>query len=575
MRGEVPPEPAAKMARTEPAMNLAQQMQMKVLQGQMATSQGLPAGALSAQDAVLMQQLMQGQGVKKTQMCTDFESGFCAVENCPFAHSQAELDPSGDSQMADIESQMRAIDAQMNGIDQPASLELSKGKGGACASKGQADKGKGKGFIKTKLCNNYTQGGYCPRGEMCTFAHGEEEIGTACAPGTGPATAWPGASAWSPPVGQTVAPPQWGADGQPIGGGVSVAPVAKGDFKGKGKNKGPPPGGGMIQRNIERQKAEAAAKEEEERKKAEDWAKRKTQLCPDFMAGFCGNGDLCTLAHGPGELGKPWGPPEPKPEPVPEVQLVQPTWVGPPGSQPQQVAAEQPWGAPQGQQGWGQPDAQWGGEQAVQVQAPAAPAEPTRPGEELDQPGLTEEEKELYNFKTELCPVFTRDGWCQREDKCSFAHGRGDLMAPGQAKAIVDEVEGNSGKALSTAGLEHEPKAAAPAGKGGKGDDKGGKGGKDDWGKGKGKDEWGKGWGKDEWGKGGGKDDWGKGWGKDDWGKGGGKDWWGGKGMDMWGGDGWGKGMDKGWGGKGDWGKGGGKDWGKGMDMWGGGWGMW
>lgn len=61
-----------------------------------------------------------------------------------------------------------------------------------------AAKAKGKGFRKTKLCSNYEQG-WCPRGEVCTFAHGEAELGTFQAGQGGPqnATGWKPAEGWA------------------------------------------------------------------------------------------------------------------------------------------------------------------------------------------------------------------------------------------------------------------------------------------------------------------------------------------------------------------------------------------
>lgn len=95
---------------------------------------------------------------------------------------------------------------QPMGCNQPITMSYSTSKGGAGkdsgkgagvqmafqtqvfgkagAPKGGGDwnspygggKGKG-GFRKSKLCNNFEQG-WCPRGEACTFAHGEHELGT-------------------------------------------------------------------------------------------------------------------------------------------------------------------------------------------------------------------------------------------------------------------------------------------------------------------------------------------------------------------------------------------------------------
>merc|ERR1712070_874625 len=52
-------------------------------------------------------------------------------------------------------------------------------------------------FKKTKLCT-FFESGFCPRGDICTFAHGQEQLGTP-----------------QPPMGR---PPGPGGKGIPIGG---------------------------------------------------------------------------------------------------------------------------------------------------------------------------------------------------------------------------------------------------------------------------------------------------------------------------------------------------------------------
>jgi len=73
--------------------------------------------------------------------------------------------------------------------------KAGKGVGVLNSPYGKGAKGKG-GFKKSKLCSNYEEG-WCPRGEACTFAHGEAELGTFQA-GQGPVAvvnpvAWGGA----------------------------------------------------------------------------------------------------------------------------------------------------------------------------------------------------------------------------------------------------------------------------------------------------------------------------------------------------------------------------------------------
>lgn len=136
---------------------------------------------------------------KKTKLCVFYVAGRChRGEKCTFAHGDEEL---GTPQLPVYQA--------------PRPVEVTEPPGG---------------FKKTKLCQYFLTGSGCSKGELCTFAHGNEEIGTP-----------------QPRVQRLAAAPE------------------------------PPPGGF-----------------------------KKTRLCQYYAAGSgCRKGALCTFAHGEHELGLP------------------------------------------------------------------------------------------------------------------------------------------------------------------------------------------------------------------------------------------------------------------------------
>jgi len=61
-------------------------------------------------------------------------------------------------------------------------------------------------------------------------------------------------------------------------------------------------------------------------------------------------------------------------------------------------------------------------------------------GKQSGKGGPSAADKELFNFKTTMCNNFSNTGTCIRGDRCSFAHGEGELMEPGQAKSVVEQM---------------------------------------------------------------------------------------------------------------------------------------
>lgn len=117
------------------------------------------------------------------------------------------------------------------------SYDEGAGKGDASVSWSKGVKG-GTSF-KTKLCSNHMQEGYCRRGESCSFAHGEMDMRAD--------SGFKGGKGWE-------------GDGKAWGGG------------GKGS-------GGE--------------------------SRYKTRLCNNFQSGWCVRGEECAFAHGEYELRDP------------------------------------------------------------------------------------------------------------------------------------------------------------------------------------------------------------------------------------------------------------------------------
>jgi len=128
--------------------------------GQMGIGMGGAAAApigMGGQMAIGMGGAAAAPGAM-TRLCKFFESGHCHHGRaCTYAHGWQEL----------------------NGGEKGKGFSPGIGmKGGMGFSPlgGEKGKSKGKGGIKTKLCNFFLAG-TCPRsGEECSFAHGEEEL---------------------------------------------------------------------------------------------------------------------------------------------------------------------------------------------------------------------------------------------------------------------------------------------------------------------------------------------------------------------------------------------------------------
>jgi hypothetical protein len=136
----------------------------------------------------------------KTALCTYFQQGFCSrATSCMFAHGEEELRqrPEGIPSYNEVQKQQKpkgkgkgkglAMGAAMGQPGQPlgvptvASLSAEAGIGGGfiepppfCPPVDEKPLDLKK--VKTQLCRHYMSIKGCMRGEMCGFAHGEEEL---------------------------------------------------------------------------------------------------------------------------------------------------------------------------------------------------------------------------------------------------------------------------------------------------------------------------------------------------------------------------------------------------------------
>jgi len=275
-------------------------------------------------------------------------------------------------------------------------------------------------YAKTKLCVNFAAG-HCPRGDTCGFAHGEEELGSP-QPGVIPGLSLPPPKEARMqggdlpktklcthfekgycPRGDTCGFAHGAHEIGTARPSHSAMAAASAMFK-KGGCGGGAPGGcqddmGMLQLTgpsfFSTQQAVGggggcAGGGGFGGGGGCGGGKVKTKLCHHWANGTCTRGSMCGFAHGEQELG----------------QLV-----------PLDAAGNN----------W-QPPSNFGSsfqQQSVQQQGGST----------------SSAEKDLFNFKTTLCSNFVNTGSCPRGERCNFAHSEAELMEPGQAKAVVEQME--------------------------------------------------------------------------------------------------------------------------------------
>jgi len=423
--------------------------------------------------------------VLKTKICNYFAAGSCTRgPACNFAHGEHELGSPQNGAAAQFGNDTSGLDQLLQefGADggsghmsQEDELLLQQlmsdtgaggmggGMGGMQSGGGQQQgKGGGKGFMKTKLCTLF-ESGHCPRAQ-CSFAHGQHEIGTpqgasagnhsngqkgqkpAQQPWAQQSAGWQDNSGWGQEDDYTQELNQLQTamlQGTGHSGGPKVVSAMSSPWANKAgvqaimANQGwqtspqPDQGGKGGFKNAAPQSWQA--------QQAPQGGKgfKKTKVCTNHAGGYCARGESCTFAHGEEELG---------------------TLQGSSGAMQQQQ-----WGQPQQQQqgsgfkksklchhfaqsgtcGRGEACGFAHGEHelgTMQTGGGAGAGDFMQMGKG-GKGGPTTAEKELFNFKTTPCNNWMNTGSCPRGERCSFAHGEGELMAPGQAKNVVEQME--------------------------------------------------------------------------------------------------------------------------------------
>jgi len=234
----------------------------------------------------------------KTQMCKFFMQGSCQkADSCTYAHHEGELQGGGKGGGKSCWGGCGSFGGGDSwgggggGGGGGWGGDAGYGKGGFDGGFGKGGckgggKGGGKGF-KTQMCK-YFQNGSCQKGDQCTYAHGEHELGGAAggmsaAPQglmvpSGGAMSSAEDQAFNQLMGELQggapaaadAPPPWAANNAGGAPAPWAANGAGGDAGGGGKGGAP--------RGF------------------------KTAMCKFFQMGTCQKGDGCTYAHGEYEL---------------------------------------------------------------------------------------------------------------------------------------------------------------------------------------------------------------------------------------------------------------------------------
>eukprot|EP00441_Pelagodinium_beii_P026342 CAMPEP_0197663112 /NCGR_PEP_ID=MMETSP1338-20131121/56140_1 /TAXON_ID=43686 ORGANISM="Pelagodinium beii, Strain RCC1491" /NCGR_SAMPLE_ID=MMETSP1338 /ASSEMBLY_ACC=CAM_ASM_000754 /LENGTH=329 /DNA_ID=CAMNT_0043241319 /DNA_START=60 /DNA_END=1049 /DNA_ORIENTATION=- len=121
----------------------------------------------------------------KTAQCRNFaETGTCPRgDNCTFAHGDTELKQQGDV----MEMLNDSNGSSASSVGMAFNKGMAKGKAVAMGAMDSWGKGmaqtRSKEDIqmynyKTALCKDFAASGTCPRGESCSFAHGDHEVTT-------------------------------------------------------------------------------------------------------------------------------------------------------------------------------------------------------------------------------------------------------------------------------------------------------------------------------------------------------------------------------------------------------------
>mmetsp|Transcript_12331 Transcript_12331/g.28929 ORF Transcript_12331/g.28929 Transcript_12331/m.28929 type:complete len:456 (+) Transcript_12331:120-1487(+) len=251
-----------------------------------------------AQPAVPGQAHIPPAGGQVTRtLCKFWQEGICKNGmNCTFAHGEEDLGrpiPLEQTQATDLQGMVAAA----TGAAVP---QVAQQFGGSSGSSFLPAMGSPLAGMKRTICKFWQQG-LCERGDACTWAHGEEELGqpAAASPGAPLSAVAAQAQLFKPSL-----PAQFGlangcaglANGCGVGAGVALNGAL-------GKGKAGFKGGFAATPRPRPQFNMAAAMGAVT--PTEDPVGFKRNICKFWMEGTCQKGELCTWAHGEQELGQP------------------------------------------------------------------------------------------------------------------------------------------------------------------------------------------------------------------------------------------------------------------------------
>jgi len=260
---------------------------------------------------------------------------------------------------------------------------------------------------KRALCRHWARDGTCRMGVTCGFAHGEEQLGQSASVGS--ESAWPAsASMWEPSSMQMMQMQQmqqmWNMQG------MNMNMMSVGDF-------------------FRSWQQPAQVKVPTTKKK----------LCRHFARdGHCALGAKCGFAHGEEEIGArvPEGGVEAAAAEMWQMQMQKKgKGKGMMGMTGKGMMGGMMGGGMMGMGGM----KGCGGFDGGMMGCGGFDG-----GMQKGKGGLvkvpTKQEKELYNFKTTLCKNFANVGTCSQGEGCPYAHGEEELMQPGEAKKVMEEM---------------------------------------------------------------------------------------------------------------------------------------
>jgi hypothetical protein len=160
-------------------VNMVSEQQVMSPAGKMAASFSPASTASTAASPVAKDKAKTGKEnavmlqLTKTKMCTFFQRGRCASNNCRYAHSSVELRHQPNMQKTKLCKQFLQGDCQDRNC---------------MYAHGEQDLRVTDGIYKTQMCNFFERG-YCKKGDRCNHAHGPVDLrppATAEAPPSAP-----------------------------------------------------------------------------------------------------------------------------------------------------------------------------------------------------------------------------------------------------------------------------------------------------------------------------------------------------------------------------------------------------